>query len=187
MQTGHFSRSGATRRRHADRIDRMDAVKVSFTNLFADRREGFTLPSVWTVPAFEFGFAPENPSLTNRSRSARQSAHQSEVSSSCAIGQYRISSRIHSPIRLPSRDNPIGDGEIPLPAGFVAVHDKAVQRRNVHERRAARIERPGRLRQDAGFLNQVRKVRSNGLDGDARVDGGAFLEFRDPFLHPVLE
>ena len=102
-----------TRRRHADRIDRVDAVKVSFTNFFTDRREGFALPSVRTVPAFEFGFAPENPSLTNRSRSARQSAHQSEVSSSCAIGQYRISSRIHSPIRLPSRDNPIGDGEIP--------------------------------------------------------------------------
>ena len=95
------------------------------------------------------------------------------------------SSRIHSPIRLPSRANPIGDGEIPCLPVSLRVHDKAVQRRNVHGR-AARIERPGRLRQVAGFLNQVRKVRSNGLDGDARVDGGAFLGFRDPFLHPVI-
>jgi hypothetical protein len=52
--------------------------------------------------------------LTNGSRSARQSAHQSEISSLSAIGQYRISSRIHSPIRLPSRDNL---ADTPRPAG----------------------------------------------------------------------
>ena len=163
----------------------MDAVKVSFTNLFADRREGFALPSVWTVPAFEFGFAPEE-SLVDEPQQVGP-AVGAPIRNFIVIRHRSVpdSSRIHSPIRLPSRANPIGDGEIPCLPVSLRVHDKAVQRRNVHGR-AARIERPGRLRQVAGFLNQVRKVRSNGLDGDARVDGGAFLGFRDPFLHPVI-
>ena len=49
--------------RHPDRIDWMDAVKVSLADFFSDRREGFGLPSVWTVPAFEFAFAPEKTLL----------------------------------------------------------------------------------------------------------------------------